>query len=303
MSITNSLPEQMQTHILETLKIGLGIEDLLVARIVLAGLLVLMAVFLFLLALRILRSEKKTELGKTSLIPNHLLKTGTTIEVYNSDETPALRCVLTRAGRKRLRCDIIEKLGKLSAQKGDALLCLHAPIKAAGKQLNAFPCRLVENSSSKSQHVILSTPTQFHFVKRREHGRKRVVDQQFIRIKLWLACADSTDISFLDAAPDIGINSYAQDASGHNANSVLNISKGGIGLRVTNSALPTTCSTASTVVINIFMFSFHEKIFKPYWYEGTIRSMKSDGEGYTRIGISFDRQGIPDEENINLKWQ
>lgn len=305
MNTLETLPEQIQSLVLEALKQILGIEDVLVARVVLAALLVLMAVLLLLLALRVLRHEKTAELVKTSLIPSHLLKTGTTLELYNPDGSPAFRCVLTRVNKKRLRCEVIERLGNVTAQKGDTIQCLHAPVKAAGKRVNGFPCLLAEpvDKDTASPQVVLSAPIRFQFIKRREHGRKRVVDQQFIRIKLWLADADTSDIPYADAVPDIGINSYAQDASGHDTNSVLNISKGGIALRISNSMLPATCITDARVVINIFMFNFREKVFKPYWYEGMIRNMESDGDGYTRIGISFGRAGIYDDNQACIQWQ
>jgi hypothetical protein len=60
----------------------------------------------------------------------------------------------------------------------------------------------------------------------------------------------------------------------------------------------------SSTVINIFMFSFKEKIFRPYWYAGEVRSMEeANDEGYTRLGVSFTRSGLVNESTGTISWE
>lgn len=301
-----SLPESLQALALGLIQDIFGVDDLLFAKYLLASLLILLAVILFLLVLRILRSDKKTEVSQEKNIPQTLLKTGTTVELCNQDEVTALRCVLVRAGRKKIKCDIIERLDELKAGEGELLTGIFPPLIAAGRKVNTFSATILESDKKgkKTNQITLSTPERYSLSKRRQQARKRVVDQQFIRVKLWLADPAKNDIHFQDAAPDIGVNSYAQDNSGHDSNSVINISKGGIALKVRNQLLPPACAVGSSTVINIFMFSFKEKIFRPYWYTGEVRSMEeANDEGYTRLGVSFTRSGWVNESTGTISWE
>ncbi|WP_147821159.1 hypothetical protein [Salidesulfovibrio onnuriiensis] len=282
-----------------------GIKDLIFAKYLLAGLLVMLAILLFLLALRVLRSGDKEMLVQEKNIPQALSRAGMAIELCGKDNTPAVRCVITRAGRSKIKCDIVERMDVIRAKEGESVTLVFAPLRTAEKRVNAFKAELLESdvSGRKTDQITLSAPTGYDFLKRRKHGRKRVVDQQFIRVKIWMADPGKSSIQFQDASPDIGVNSYAQDQSGHDANSVINISKGGIALQVRNQVLPPVCAVGSPVVINIFMFNFKEKIFRPYWYAGEVRSMEEYGDGYTRLGLSFTGSGHMDEDSGTIHWR
>lgn len=301
----SSAPESLQAFALSMVQDIFGIEDLLFAKYLLAGLLVLLAGMLFLVAMRVMRSGEKEELAQERHIPLALSRTGATLELCDKNNNPAVRCVITRAGRKKIRCDIVERLDTIKANDGDDVTMVFAPLRAAGRKFNAFKATLIQSDRSgrNTDQITLSAPVGYSFLKRRQHNRKRVVDQQFIRVKVWLSNAEDSGLEFQDAAPDIGVNSYAQDQSGHDANSVVNISKGGIALQVRNQILPHTCVVGSPVVMNIFMFNFKDKAFRPYWYSGEVRSMEEKREGYTRMGISFTDSGWVDEETGSISWK
>ena len=137
---------------------------------------------------------------------------------------------------------------------------------------------------------------------RRKHTRKRVADQQFIRVKLWVANPHSSDISFENAAPHIGVNSFATDGPEQTANAVVNICNGGMGINIQNRVIPETGAVGATVAINLFMFNFKEKTFKPYWYSGQVRSMEEGRPGFTRMGIEFDGVAETSDETGRLRW-
>lgn len=301
----SKLPESLQALAIGLVQDIFGIQDLIFAKYLLAGLLVMLAVLLFLLAMRVLRSGDRELQVQEKNIPQTLSRTGMTIELCGKDNTPAVRCVITRANRNKLKCDIVERLDVIKAKEGESVTVMFAPLRTTGKKVNAFKTVLMESdvSGRKTDQLTLSAPVSYAFLKRRQHGRKRVVDQQFIRVKVWMADPGKSSIQFQDAAPDIGVNSYAQDQSGHDANSVINISKGGIALQVRNQVLPPMCAVGAPVAINIFMFNFKEKIFRPYWYAGEVRSMEEKGDGYTRLGLSFTNSGQMDDETGSIRWE
>lgn len=282
-----------------------GVQDLIFAKYLLAGLLLVLAILLFLIALRVLRSGSVEELAQEKHIPQAISGSGATVEILNKKNTPAVRCIITRAGRKKMKCEIVERMDVLKIEEGNTVTCVFPPLKAGGKKVNAFQSVLLQADTGgrNTDQFTLSAPLIYTMLKRRRHGRKRVVDQQFIRVKLWMANAKNSTIQFQDAAPDVGVNSYAQDQSGHDANSVVNISKGGIALLIRNQVLPPMCTIGAPVVINIFMFNFKEKAFRPYWYSAQIRSMEEYGDGYTRVGVSFLNSGWMDDDTGTIHWE
>ncbi len=116
--------------------------------------------------------------------------------------------------------------------------------------------------------MVLTPPVKFSLVKRRRHKRKRVIDQQFIRVKLWLGKPDSDDTTFADRIPDLAVNSYDPRSTGHEDNQVINISNGGIGVGASPVLVESKLNIDDDVLISIFMFNFRQKVFKPYWYAG-----------------------------------
>ncbi|WP_018125564.1 PilZ domain-containing protein [Desulfovibrio oxyclinae] len=274
-----------------------GLEDPAQARVLLAGALAAVALALLLLAWLLMRPGRRRNGGRVEDIPSRLSSKGAVLDMLDAaGRDVAVRCVITRAGRRKLQCDIVESSGS-TPQEGEAATLLFAPATAGGSKTNSFSATV---SKSDSDRLVLEAPHSFGYVKRREHVRKRVMDQQFIRVRLWVSSRDS-DFPFQDAQPDVGVNSYAQDDSGHEANTVINISNGGMALSVRNQNLPPTCISGVPVVMNIFLFNFREKEFIPYWCSGEIRSMEGGDNGYTRIGIAFNGSGTPRDDGC-VDW-
>lgn len=297
MQVLTDIQQYIDGPLTEMLMSIFGLSSPEQVRLALAGALALLAILLFLVAISFLRSGRKKGLGKAEDLPAELSRKGAALDLANGDDSaPVLRCVITRAGRKRLQCDIVDKLGSVP-QSGEEVSLLFAPASVNGSKINVFCATM---GKVDGERIVLETPRHFGYVKRREHVRKRVMDQQFIRVRLWVSPMDST-YEFQDSPPDVGVNSYAQDDSGHEANTVVNISNGGMALSVRNQNLPPACVTGGPVVLNIFLFNFKEKEFKPYWCAVEIRSMDGGDEGYTRLGIAFTGSGTPREDGC-IDW-
>eukprot|EP00831_Metopus_contortus_P079342 TRINITY_DN7872_c0_g1_i4.p1 TRINITY_DN7872_c0_g1~~TRINITY_DN7872_c0_g1_i4.p1 ORF type:complete len:901 (+),score=202.33 TRINITY_DN7872_c0_g1_i4:1304-4006(+) len=272
-----------------------------------AGLLAFLALVLMIFALRLLgRPKARNSQSTRTAIPRTLQQKGIIMDVLAGpdDEIVAARCVITSARSGKIKCEIIERLDVIRTQLGNDLVCVFAPLRTRDGKVNSFTATLVESDRTgrSTNQLTLSGPTDYALIPRRKHSRKRVADQQFIRVKLWVEHPQTSDLIFEDAAPQIGVNSFVPDSMDQGANGVINISDGGIGLSVLNRLLPSTCTQDSPVVINLFMFNFREKTFKPYWYAGLVRSMEEGRPGFTRMGIEFTATAKPDPSTSRLHW-
>jgi len=271
-----------------------------------AILLGILAITLLLLGLLLLRRPKKKNTSSRTNIPRTLQEKGTVVDILTgqNDETVSLRCVFTSIKSNKITCEIIERLEPLKTGKNRQLFCVFAPTKTPKGKVNSFATTLLKlgHSNRTANLMVLSAPTEFTMIPRRKHVRKKVADQQFIRVKLWLEDPIFSDTSYQDATPHIGVNSFSSDSPEQNGNGVVNISNGGVGLSIVNSLIPETCGPDSPVVINLFMFNFREKSFKPYWYAGTIRSLEESRPGFTRMGIEFTSTATPDPSTGRLNW-
>ncbi|QJB58074.1 hypothetical protein [Pseudodesulfovibrio sp. zrk46] len=270
-----------------------------------AAILIALSLLLLIFALRLMRPTNKRSASKRVNVPRALQKEGVIMDVLNSgsEEDVAVRCVVTAASSGKIKCEIIERLDVMKTKQGKDVVCVFAPMKTDTGKVNSFTARLIESDTSgrKADRIVLAAPADYAMLPRRKHTRKRVADQQFIRVKLWVDNPYVSDISFEDAAPHIGVNSFAASGPDQSANAVVNISNGGLGLSVVNQALPETCAVGSPIAINLFMFNFKEKSFKPYWYTGEVRSMEEGRPGFTRMGIEFNGSGSP-LDNGGIRW-
>ncbi|WP_419788251.1 PilZ domain-containing protein [Pseudodesulfovibrio sp.] len=275
-----------------------------------AALLAVAALLLILIALRLFRGNKspKRKKGKRINVPRVLQQNGATVDILRTpnDEIVPLRCVITAISGGKIKCEIIERQGLLRVKDGGEVTCVFSPMRSGrdGK-INAFRAKVMESDRSGKHldRIVLSKPTDYMMIPRRKQGRKRVADQQFIRVKLWLADPFQSDLLFEDAAPQIGINSFGEDGSVQSANAVVNISDGGIGLLVRNQLVPETCTVGTPVTINLFMFNFRERAFRPFWYSGRVRSLTDGSAGFVRMGVEFDGLALPNERTGILSWE
>lgn len=274
-----------------------------------ASVLGIAALWMLISALRLLKPAMKNKriASERVNIPRTIQREGLTIDILNSSEEDdvAVRCVLTSVASNKLKCEIIERLDTIKTKEGKEVMCVFAPMKNENGKINTFTATLLETDTSgkKLDQIVLSVPDSYGLTPRRKHTRKRVADQQFLRVKMWVDNPYSSDISFEDAAPHIGVNSFTTEDPAHASNAVINISNGGVGLSIKNQVIPETCATGAVVGLNLFMFNFREKTFKPYWYVGEIRSMEEGRPGFTRMGIEFTGTGESCEETGRIRWK
>ncbi len=215
------------------------------------------------------------------------------------------RAVVTKVKDNGLQLEIIEDAGISRLSEQTELTLLFPPEHFGNLRVNSFTTKIMslECNDDGCGRMTLSHPAAFARVKRRRHKRKRVVDQQFIRVKIWRGKPNGDDTAFADAAPDLAVNSYDPRSTGHEDNQVINISNGGIGVSAHQGLVDKKLDVDDDVLINIFMFNFRQKIFKPYWYAGRIRSIEEfDGTSY-RIGVQFTMHGnMLDENEQSISW-
>ena len=265
------------------------------------------ALLLLYLALRLFFRGSRGRSSRRVNIPRALQRSGAVVDILRSpnDDAVPVRCVITGVSSGKIRCEIIERFDVLGVAEGKEVTCVFTPIKNGDTKVNAFQAKLAESDRSgrRADRLVLAAPRDYALIPRRKHSRKRVADQQFIRVKLWVSDPFRADLAFEDAAPHIGVNSFGGGDPSHSANAVVNISNGGLGLSVADHVLPETCAVGTCVTINLFMFNFRERTFKPYWYSGRVRSLTEGNPGFTRMGIAFDGHGVADDRTGILTWE
>lgn len=216
------------------------------------------------------------------------------------------RAVLTAVKPDQINLEIIEEKGISKLRPTAKIILMFPPEQSSAGKVNS--CRSTINSLECDKEgcgrMTMTPPIKFSLVKRRRHKRKKVIDQQFIRVKLWLGKTDSDDTSFADRIPDLAVNSYDPRSTGHEENQVINISNGGIGVGASPVLVESKFKINDEVLISIFMFNFRQKVFKPYWYAGKIRSMENMDGQTCRMGVEFTGTGkMRDENEQNIDWK
>ncbi|NDV22735.1 PilZ domain-containing protein [Desulfovibrio sp. JC022] len=272
-----------------------------------AGLIgLLAAVFAFLL-LRPKPQKKQKPQGPQNFV-QFFQSSGTIMDIAAAGhhENVLGRAVLTAVKPDRMRLEIIEESGIAKLGPTAEIILMFPPEQSAAGKVNSFRSTIssLECDEEGCGRMTLTPPVKFSLVKRRRHKRKRVIDQQFIRVKLWRGKADSDDTSFVDRIPDLAVNSYDPRSTGHEDNQVINISNGGIGVGTSPTLVESKFNINDDVLISIFMFNFRQKVFKPYWYAGKIRSIESMDSQTCRVGVEFTVTGkMRDENEQNIDWK
>jgi hypothetical protein len=209
------------------------------------------------------------------------------------------RCQPLFLGPEGLVCDLLDAVIAPAAAPGARVSCFFPPQRFQGRKVNAFDSTIASvDAVADPPRLLLSRPGELLAVPRRRHARKRVSDQRFIRVRLWLAEPETSPLHFPDAPPDIWVNAY--DGSHGEDNAVTNISAGGLALEVREGLVPEGMLPGSAVVVKCSLFQFREKQFKPYWYAGTVRALGASGaaggqEGrLRRIAVEFTHVGAAD---------
>lgn len=259
-----------------------------------------------LLVIVLSRPSKKGAVTPIS-IPGQLRKEGAIIDIALPGSPTSIcgRAVVTAAKRDRIRLEMIENAGSVIIKQGAEILLMFRPQKTQAGKINSFVTQVIntENRDGLCSRLCVEAPESYQNTPRRQHRRKRVVDQQFIRVKVWLGSPETLPSEFSDAVPDLAVNSYDPRADGHENNSVINISKGGIGVSASPELVNNKFTLDCDVVVNIFMFNFRQKIFKPYWYAGKVRAIEDHDSSNFRIGVEFTRSGaMQDEDEQIIEW-
>lgn len=206
---------------------------------------------------------------------------------------PLARCVARRAGPDGLDCEVFAGAG---AAPGTPVTCFFAPMRAGGRSVNAFETVIAsQDFEAEPPLLTLAPPVEALSRPRRRHPRKRVSDQRFVRVRLWLAPFDTSSLHFPDAQPDIRINAYEGGSVAEG--SVTDISAGGLALEVPAAQAPAGLALGAAVVLKCSLFLFKQKQFKPYWYAGAVRGLgqgQGPGGPVTRIAIGFTHVGAAD---------
>lgn len=218
------------------------------------------------------------------------------------------RCAPLSLGPDGLLCELSAPAAPDDIRPGARVLCFFPPRRLDGRRVNAFSSVIAAvDSVAEPPRVLLSPPRGALTVVRRRHKRKRVSDQRFVRVRLWLAAPTATRPHFPTAAPDVWVNAY--DGRHGEDNAVTDISAGGLALEVRAGLLPAALAPGSPVVIKCSLFQFREKQFKPYWYAGVVRGLsagptdrvdRADGTGrggpLTRVAVGFTHVGAPNDD-------
>jgi hypothetical protein len=207
------------------------------------------------------------------------------------------RCVPRSLDPDGLVCELLDVAAPELAGPGARVTCFFAPQRLDGRKVNAFTTVIAAvDAVAEPPRMLLAPPTEVLAIVRRRHARKRVNDQRFVRVRLWLAEAGTGRTYFPEAAPDIWVNAY----DGHHGeeNAVTDISAGGLALEVRAGLVPRGLAVGSPVVLKCSLFQFREKQFKPYWYAGLVRGV-SEPQGpqgkLRRIAVGFTHVGAPDD--------
>jgi hypothetical protein len=205
---------------------------------------------------------------------------------------PLARCLLKSAGPEGLGCELLGSVGADALVDGRELDCHFAPRRVGGRRVSAFVARVAGvDAAGDPPGITLSAPEGLLDLPRRRHTRKRVSDQRFVRLRLWLADWRVSRLHFPEAAPDVWINAY--DGNGGGDSAVTDISAGGLAITLRASGVPGGLAPGSQVVLKCSLFQFKEKQFRPYWYAGLVRAVDGDS-GLVRIAVAFTAVGRAD---------
>lgn len=206
---------------------------------------------------------------------------------------PLARCLPKSTSPEGLVCELLDSAASMELRPGQAVTCFFAPVRQAGRKVNAFETEInAHHSALEPPQVVLRPPRELLAMPRRRHARKRVSDPRFVHVRLWAADAETSRLFFPEATPDIWINAYDGQSGGENA--VTDISPGGLAMEVRAALVPPGLEPGSPVVLKCSLFQFKEKQFKPYWYAGLVRGVSTPDDKIRRIAIGFTAVGALD---------
>lgn len=244
-------------------------------------------------ALQAAGPDARTAVLAASLVADFIRRAAPLDLVPGGAGEPQARCLPKSAGAEGLVCECLPGAVPLVLQPGQAVTCFFAPLLQGGLKVNAFESEIVAvHRASEPPQIVLRFPRELLAVQRRSHARKRVNDPRFVRVRLWAAAAETSQLFFPEATPDIWVNAY--DGQGGGENAVMDISPGGLAMAVRAALMPPGLEPGSPVVLKCSLFQFKEKQFKPYWYAGLVRGISAPDDKTRRIAVEFTTVGALD---------
>ena len=268
-----------------------------------AALLIICALILLFSALRMFRKDDQVKIGSTISIIHALMRKGVVLDLAQSaDHDTMARFLITSISKNTLKGEILEKPEHVHKGLNGPVVFFFPPLPLGANRLNALSAQLIFDETEPDILTLKGPFEPLREKPRRKQPRKRVVFQQFVRVKLWVAERSTPDINFVAASPHVSVNSYTPDDHSESANQVINISRGGLALSIHGRTLPPSCAVGAPVVLNLFMYNVESKEFQPYWYAGTVRNTSPERRGFTRVGIQFKQVGMLNSTEEFLIW-
>ena len=137
-------------------------------------------------------------------------------------------------------------------------------------------------------------------LQKRNFKRKRVCDQKFIRISLWLQKHSAQDTIYRPQA-DILVNDYSSNAPQQMQNEIINISNGGVGLKL-HEDYAQRIVPGEFGVLHLSLYSVKHKDYLPYWFGIKIKNNQEMNDTFHRVGLQFVVIGSVNGEDGHLDW-
>lgn len=240
-------------------------------------------------------------------LPERLRREGVVLDLHpleEQDRHPLVRVLAVGHRGGRLLCEVLEDGGAHPLEPGQPLRAEFKPLRLGRTRVNAFFTAYFgeEQASDRIARVLLEPPRGAAFHPRRAQARKKVVDPQFIRAKLWFVSPDSPEGARpADTAPHLAVNDYDVRSGQMSGGSIRNVSQGGLGLELKTALAAGRCAPGAEVIVNLSLFSLKGKAFVSHWYAGVVRSAEEASRESLRVGVQFTRAGAERPDGA-VRW-
>ncbi|XPV78019.1 MAG: PilZ domain-containing protein [Desulfovibrio sp.] len=130
--------------------------------------------------------------------------------------------------------------------------------------------------------------------------RKRVRDQKFIKVHLWMQGYKESDTIYRPPA-DILINDYSSQSPQQLQNEIINISNGGLGLKLSTQHAQQLLP-GDTTVLHLSLYNVKHKDYLPYWFGARVQNSVELDDDFSRVGLKFVVHGSIDPTDGKVLW-
>lgn len=235
-----------------------------------------------------------------------------------AEQNPAIGLHITRgekniqAGRFKIRgiekgalnCSVAENSALDRLKPGEIVLCTFKARNFGDKKVNSFKAafKSFARTDRPADSFTLEKPERFGLVWRRKYTRKRILEQEYVRVNAWMLKPDHPTET-PDRHPDLAVNTYDTLEEAQLDNTVINISKQGLGLSVHETLPGSRKKPGTKMILNIFIFHPRKKAFTSYWYAGELRSSGPHEPGLKRLGIKLTHGRLETQEKNVFIWK